>query len=137
MRVLTVRQPWAWSIALGEKDVENRTWNTHYRGPIAIHAAASVDDEAYLFPAVHRMLAEAGIRPRDVESTLVRGAIVAVADLTDVVTDSESSWAMPGAYHWLLANTRRLTKPIQYRGALGLNRVPDAITLLIESELAS
>lgn len=135
MRLLTVRQPWAWAIALGEKDVENRTWNTHYRGPVAIHAAMSVDDDAYLFPPMHRMLSEAGIRPRDVETTLVRGAIVAVADLTDVVPDSASRWAMPDALHWLLANTRRLSKPIPYRGALGLTRVADATTILIESEL--
>lgn len=40
MRALTVRQPWAWAIVYGGKDVENRTRNVvgSYRGPVAIHA---------------------------------------------------------------------------------------------------
>jgi hypothetical protein len=29
---LSVRQPWAWLIVNGYKDVENRSWTTHYRG---------------------------------------------------------------------------------------------------------
>lgn len=41
MRVLTVRQPWAWAIIHGGKDVENRTCNLagSWRGPVAIHVA--------------------------------------------------------------------------------------------------
>ncbi len=41
MRVLTVRQPWAWAIIHGGKDVENRSRNIagSYRGPVAIHVA--------------------------------------------------------------------------------------------------
>jgi hypothetical protein len=40
LRVLTVRQPWAWSLIEGGKDVENRSRNIagSYRGPVAIHA---------------------------------------------------------------------------------------------------
>jgi hypothetical protein len=30
---LSVRQPWAWAIVSGYKDVENRSWPTNYRGP--------------------------------------------------------------------------------------------------------
>ena len=39
MKVLTIRQPWAWLIVHGHKRVENRTWHTSYRGPLLIHAA--------------------------------------------------------------------------------------------------
>jgi len=39
-RCLTVRQPWAWAIASGEKDIENRSCKTDYRGPIIIQASA-------------------------------------------------------------------------------------------------
>lgn len=38
-RALSIRQPWAWSVATGFKAIENRTWTTNYRGRIAIHAA--------------------------------------------------------------------------------------------------
>lgn len=38
MKALTISQPYASLIASGEKWVENRTWPTDYRGPLAIHA---------------------------------------------------------------------------------------------------
>lgn len=45
MRILTVRQPWAWAIIHGGKDVENRVRNIAgaYRGPVAIHVARTED----------------------------------------------------------------------------------------------
>ena len=36
---LSVRQPWAWTLLFGGKDVENRTWSTRCRGRIWIHAS--------------------------------------------------------------------------------------------------
>jgi hypothetical protein len=49
MRILTVRQPWAWAIIHGGKDVENRVRNIAgaYRGPVAIHVALRDDDDAF------------------------------------------------------------------------------------------
>ena len=40
MKAITIRQPYASLIARGVKTVETRSWATHYRGRIAIHAAA-------------------------------------------------------------------------------------------------
>ena len=46
LRVLTVRQPWAWAIIHGGKDVENRVRSLGpYRGPVAIHAGLALDHE--------------------------------------------------------------------------------------------
>lgn len=36
---LPVRQPWAWLIIHGGKDVENGNWTTRVRGRVLIHAA--------------------------------------------------------------------------------------------------
>lgn len=49
MRVLTVRQPWAWAIIHGGKTVENRARNIagDYRGPVAIHVALREDVNAF------------------------------------------------------------------------------------------
>jgi len=47
MRALSIRQPWAWLIANGFKDIENRTWNTNIRGPFLIHAGQSFDLAGY------------------------------------------------------------------------------------------
>ena len=35
---LSIRQPYAWAIIKGAKDVENRTWRLNYRGRLYIHA---------------------------------------------------------------------------------------------------
>ena len=44
MKAITVRQPWAWAIMHGGKDIENRTRNIagSYRGPVVIHAAVAL-----------------------------------------------------------------------------------------------
>lgn len=39
MKALTLWQPWASLVALGEKKIETRTWSTTYRGTLAIHAS--------------------------------------------------------------------------------------------------
>ena len=39
MKAITVRQPWAWLLIQGTKDIENRDWPTNVRGQVAIHAA--------------------------------------------------------------------------------------------------
>ena len=39
MKVLSIRQPYAWLIAIGCKTIENRTWNRKIRGRFLIHAS--------------------------------------------------------------------------------------------------
>jgi len=39
MKVLSIRNPWAYLIAYGVKNIENRSWNTKYRGPLLIHSS--------------------------------------------------------------------------------------------------
>ena len=90
MKALTVKQPWAWAIASGEKGIENRTWAPAYRGPLLIHAGLKFD-----------ALAEP---PIVVPSDLPTGRIVARVELVDVVPLEEvedDPWAM-GPKCWLL-----------------------------------
>jgi len=47
LRALSVWQPWAWLIVRGYKDIENRTWQTGYRGTILIHAPKKFDYDGY------------------------------------------------------------------------------------------
>lgn len=101
MRILSIRQPWASLIIAGEKDVENRTWATAYRGPVLIHAAQAID--------------HAG--PREAPTDL-RGGIIGLVDLVDIVMTSHSQW-FHGPFGW------RLRDPIPLpfypcRGQLGL-----------------
>jgi hypothetical protein len=39
MKALSLTQPYATLVVTGEKKIETRSWLTHYRGEIAIHAA--------------------------------------------------------------------------------------------------
>ena len=113
MRALTIRQPWASLIICGEKDVENRTWTTRYRGVLAIHAGHRFDQD--LQPWQRSIVAKVDAFPR--------GAIIGVVELMDIVRDSSSRWAEPTCYHWVLANPRAI-EPVPVRGRLGL-WVPD------------
>ena len=44
---LSIRQPWAWLIVNGYKDIENRDWKTHYRGRFYVHAGKQFDKAGY------------------------------------------------------------------------------------------
>ena len=48
MKALSIRQPWAWLIVNGHKDIENRQWRTHFRGKIYVHAAKGMTRGDYL-----------------------------------------------------------------------------------------
>jgi hypothetical protein len=108
MKVLTVKQPWAWAIIHGGKDIENRGWRTLYKGPLAIHAGARMHTFTEMPP-----------RTAAVPDDLVFSAIVGVVDLVDVVEASRSKW-FGGQFGWVLRNARPLARPIPCAGRLGL-----------------
>lgn len=151
MKALSLTQPWATLIAIGAKRIETRSWSTSYRGPVAIHAAKAMPawarDFAFADPA-GPALAAAGILLDDDCTALPRGAIVAVARLTDVVP-TEQITAMsqgllrheidfgdyaPGRYAWVLADVVALKAPVRCKGALGLWAVADDIARSLKSE---
>jgi hypothetical protein len=45
MKILSIRQPWAYLITRGSKNIENRSWPTNYRGPVLIHASLKIDKQ--------------------------------------------------------------------------------------------
>lgn len=138
MRVLTVRQPWAWAIVQGGKDVENRSRNIagNYRGPVAIHAAAR--EAAEMWEPGGPVDTIARITDR-VVVTAQRSAIIGVVDLVEVHHAAEcwrkpwkhevegwcTPWATEDNHHLVLDNPRALATPIPAKGRLGLWH-PDA-----------
>jgi hypothetical protein len=128
MKALTVRQPWAWAIARGHKPIENRSWTTSYRGPLAIHAAAKWDDdpEDALRTVVARVRAQGGTLPKTLADDLPysgTGRIVAVVQFGDICTAMFGcdcgAWIWPGANHWQFADAQPIDGPV-VRGRLGL-----------------
>jgi hypothetical protein len=159
VRVLTVRQPYAWAIIHGGKDVENRVRNIAgpYRGPIAIHAALQVHGgwNAPLEDATgswyQRVAAQVGGWDGPLPWWDDLGAIIGVVDLVDVhdpldvlfrapenaVPVACSPWAEEGSFHLVLANPRPLAEPIPHRGALHLQYPSPELVERITKALAA
>lgn len=114
IKILSVHQPWAWGIIHAKpspKDVENRTWQTYYRGTIYIHAAASKSSLRYL-PFVKA-------RCMNVPSAFMFGEIIGRVQLIDCIRNSRSRWAEDG-WHWILEDPEAIADSIKTKGALSL-----------------
>lgn len=124
MKVLCVKQPWAWCIIHAGKDIENRTWHTPIRGRVLIAASARIrpyeyDDCAYYvrrnFPELmHRF-------PR--REDLLTGGIIGEVEIVGCVAHHESKWFM-GPYGFVM----RDAKPVPFmkcRGHLGFWNLPE------------
>lgn len=118
MKALTIRQPWAWAICESGKRIENRTWAPSYRGPLLIHAGKGCTT-AELDAAILWMRARGLPAPSLLDyATMPRGAVVAVAELVDVVRESDDPWFC-GPVGWVLEGVRKVP-PLHVRGAQGL-----------------
>ena len=113
MKALSIRQPWAWLIVHGYKNVENRTWSTKFRGRVQVHAG-KIPDPGW-FPQLELELAAQGITLPDHPDL---GALVGEVDIIDCVTRCDSPW-FTGPYGFLLANPLVYSRPLDYRGRLG------------------
>lgn len=128
MKALTLTQPWATLVAISAKKIETRSWCTHYRGPLAIHAAKGfpkhVKDAvrydmrffAELNPAYAAHMARSGMKlpPTSLAfETLARlpvGAIVATCRLVNCREIIASVYPpMPRGEYMVLGN--RITPP--------------------------
>lgn len=130
MKALSIRQPWAWFIVQGFKNIENRDWSTKVRGPVLIHASKwynhdeMLDDLEFI---VATMKQQPGYVPTGERITLrmlreQSGGIVGQATITDCVTSSASPWFF-GQYGFVLGAQKALPfRPL--KGMLGFFEVP-------------
>lgn len=124
MKALSLHQPWASLVAVGAKRVETRSWRTHHRGRVAIHAAR--------FPGLLHLAREEPFAAalRGIELPL--GVVLATARLVDCVPTvcglSRSLTAVEhafgdyseGRWAWLLEDVEPLATPVPARGYPGL-----------------
>jgi len=143
MKIMTVRQPWAWSIMNQNKDVENRNQNIvgSYRGPVLVHAAKIIDPDS--FRLFYDTAPVKNISETKLLDQMIFGSIIGLIDINQVhkvsadtgecLTECSetycSDWALSSAkFHLELSNPRSLI-PIPYRGFLGITDVKDQKTL--------
>jgi hypothetical protein len=135
MRALTIRRPWSSLIASRMKPVENRTWNTPYRGTLLIHAGQGWDPQARWFA---QDLALVG--PTYWTKERHPQGVVAVAELVDVCDGFPCEcgpWAMPQSRHWRLENVRALAEPVLAKGALGLWRPAADVIEAVQDQIGA
>lgn len=121
MKALTICQPYAELIMNGSKPIENRTWATNYRGPLAIHAGKSKE----------------WLSEDDDPAAFVYGAVVGVVDLYACVPVEKLPVGLVANEHangpwcWLVANPKRLQPAEPFKGALGLWDLPRGVEMLL------
>ena len=124
MKALSIRQPWAWLICKGYKDIENRDWFTGFRGRIYVHAGKIPDDDAWDFveDRLDYKVWDAIWDMTWLDRNLTKGALIGEVDIVDCVSKSESRWFV-GKYGFVLKNPVLYDKPIFCRGRLGFFEV--------------
>lgn len=144
MKVISIKQPWASLITLGEKRFETRSWATKYRGELAIHASKKVDRKAYMNETIYKTLQKHGILFID---DLPTGSILATSVLEGCypinhsnsiselassinkegeielhISDEEFIFGdyTEGRFAWKLTHVQELPNPVPAKGQLGL-----------------
>jgi tetratricopeptide (TPR) repeat protein len=128
-KCLSIRQPLAWAICVGEKTVENKPQNAHYRGLLLIHAGKNAEGLADLKEAVAW---------KTHKPCFALGAIIGAAELHNVVEFNRSLEAnvhANGPYCYLLRNAKWFEEPIPCTGQLGLFGLPEQLTAQVAKQL--
>lgn len=126
MKALSIKQPWAWLICRGFKDIENREWPTKLRERIYVHTGKKFDYDGWNWLCTHPSL----LREVDIEEWASQviypslGAIIGEVDITDCVwvgnrglSATKSPWFM-GTFGLVLANPVLYPEPIPCKGML-------------------
>lgn len=162
MKAISLWNPWAALVALGEKRIETRSRRTTFRGELAIHATKVMPREAKALireePFRTRLAWHGITADNETQANLPRGAIVAVATLIDVVPTSHDilnarielqgyRWDVtpqelafgnyaPGRYAYLLAGVTRLLEPVPCAGSQVVPWiVPPAVERQVRAQL--
>ena len=111
-KAITIKQPWAWLIIHGDKDVENRTWHTNYVGKAFVHASRTFDQDGFEY------VKRKGLWHFTNGETFHKGGIIGMIDITGCTRSDPSEW-FEGPCGFLLSNPKAIPF-IPCRGQLGI-----------------
>ncbi len=103
MKSLSIKQPWAFLIANGAKPLENRTWNTKFRGQFLIHASQNFDKKGLLWVQENFGL----LTDATGKDNFYCGGIIGRTNIVDCVSFHQSAW-YAGDYAFVLENSEAL-----------------------------
>lgn len=132
LKALSIAQPWAECIVSKGKNIENRSWDTKYRGYVAIHASKSRNLGRFEYCQEEYKL---NLTPDNVDF----GAIVGFAEIVNVITKKQltketKKW-FQGEYGFHLKNIIKLEKPVKTNGALSFWKIEGNILKKILDQL--
>lgn len=127
MKTLTLIQPWATLIMLGEKKIETRSWSTRYRGKLAIHAGKKIDKEVFNIPYYKEIFQYYGITITNIPTSCIIATctlldVQPTESLKDIISYKEYIFGnySPNRFGWILDNIVPLKTPLPAKGMLGL-----------------
>lgn len=141
MKALSLRQPWLWLVLYAGKWIENRKWNTFYRGPVLLHASARMTRKDY--DDAQRFLDERHFdvkMPQFDDISLRRGGFLGRAMIRSVIYPGcvpsllppygscGQRWHMHEQHGFVLDNVATF-EMVPWPGSLGLFNVPDDLFL--------
>lgn len=147
MKALSLHQPWASLVMLGAKRFETRSWRTHYRGPLLIHACKRIPPAAQRLPRIEPFKTTlAPILPDGNVWRLPRGCLLGIVEVVGCLSTEAASkqiymgWNQeeadpeaafgnfsPERWAWELRVLQRFEIPIPMAGHLRLWDVPDPL----------
>lgn len=122
MKTISIKQPWAYLIFNG-KDIENRTWPTHFRGRVLIHVSA-INSKNWVeaVKAIPGAWDKISIKQKDYSYSAIIGSVEIVdcvvchpsiwAEKREGRLNSAKQWIEKPIYNWVLANPVLFAKPI-------------------------
>lgn len=121
MKALSLTQPWAWIVVHGGKDIENRPWNTAFRGDFLIHASKAMSKKQYWAAWDAALVADPELA-LPASNQLLMGGIIGKATLVDVLAATATPtrpWHMVDQCGFVLEQVHPLPFT-RCKGALGL-----------------
>lgn len=104
---LSIRQPWAWLIVHGHKDIENRDWPTPFRGQLLVHVGLTMT-RAYYGQITDKLGSASMLPPGGLPSyeDLPRSGFVGWTHIVDCLEQSPLQWEQEGSYGFVLRDSR-------------------------------
>lgn len=129
MKALTISQPFASLITNGEKWVENRSWETKYRGSLAIHAGKGTQYltakqlENHVTVAIVATCELVACVNRIAPTTAQRNELERYYRWDDFLLHKHAE----GPWCWVLHEVRPAVQPVGINGKQGLWDVPEDV----------